>query len=150
MASRTGSIHGFTPAVGKRWLFLAAGVVWLGVGMMLIRFASSWLRVAASPLGYLAAGISLAAGIYLLGFSKMAKKNIRRIHAIARKRICFFAFQGWRSYPLVLFMVFLGMYLRLYSPIAKPLLAVLYLGIGGGLSSSSLHYFRQVLWPVPG
>lgn len=47
-------------------------------------------------------------------------------------------------------MVFLGMYLRLYSPIAKPLLAVLYLGIGGGLSSSSLHYFRQVLWPVPG
>ena len=53
-------------------------------------------------------------------------------------------FSEWKSYPLVLVMIALGIYLRAYSPIPKSLLAVLYLGIGGGLSSSSLRYFIQM------
>jgi uncharacterized membrane protein len=139
------SPYNYRPAVGKRWLYFTAGAVWLGVGIMLIEFASGWLKLAASPVIYLIAGVALATCIYFLGFSKLARKNIRRIQAISLKRICLFAFQEWRSYPLVLFMIFLGIYLRAYSPIPKPLLAVLYIGIGGGLLSSSLHYFNQVL-----
>jgi hypothetical protein len=42
-------------------------------------------------------------------------------------------------------MIALGLYLRVYSPIPKPLLAVLYLGIGGGLFFASLHYFVNVI-----
>ena len=34
----------FKPAVRKIWLKLSAGLVWLGVGVMLIGFASRWLR----------------------------------------------------------------------------------------------------------
>jgi uncharacterized membrane protein len=137
------SPYSYRPAVGKRWLFLAAEAVWLGVGIMLIEFASGWLQVSASPIAYLIAGIALATCIYFFGFSKLARKNIRRIQSINLKRICLFAFQEWRSYPLVLVMIFLGIYLRMYSPIPKPLLAVLYIGIGGGLLSSSLHYFKH-------
>jgi hypothetical protein len=140
-------LYRFKPGVRKSWLYFSAGLVWLGVGIMLIGFASRWLRLVSLTASVLLIliGIVLAMGIYFFGFSRLAKKNIRRIYTIAGERICLFAFQEWKSYPLVLFMIALGIYLRVYSPIPKPLLAVLYLGIGGGLSSSSLHYFLQML-----
>ena len=81
---------------------------------------------------------------YFFGFSKVARKNIARINALRGSVSAFFAFQRWTSYPLVAFMIFLGIFLRLYSSIPKPLLAILYIGIGGGLFLSSLLYYRQV------
>jgi hypothetical protein len=146
MASKVKSLHLYKPAVGKRGLYFSAGLVWLGVGIMLIGFASRWLKLVSLPTSILLilSGVGLATGIYFFGFSKVARKNIRRISTMVGERICLFAFQEWKSYPLVLFMIALGIYLRVYSPFPKPLLAILYLGIGGGLSSSSLHYFMQV------
>jgi hypothetical protein len=93
------------------------------------------------------AGAVLGAAIYLFGFSKLARKNIRRINACAKERICLFAFQEWKTYPLVAFMVFLGIYLRIYSPVPKPVLAIAYLGLGFSLFASSLLYYRQVGLP---
>ena len=91
------------------------------------------------------AGILLAAAICLFGFSKLAHRNIDRIQALESEKVCLFAFQSWTSYPLVAFMVSLGIYLRVYSPFPKPLLAILYIGIGGGLFLSSLSYFAHIL-----
>ena len=147
MASKLEFLEKFKPGVRKAWLHLSAGLMWLGVGGMLISFASRWLRLVPAPtvILYITDGIVLAAGIYFLGFSRLAKKNICRICSIAGERICLFAFQEWKGYPLVLFMIAVGIYLRMYSPFPKPLLAVLYMGIGGGLSSSSLHYFMTVI-----
>jgi hypothetical protein len=145
MAYKPISWHKYKPGTPKLWLYLAAGLVWMAVGIMLIGFASHWLRAVSFPAWILYAiiGIGLAGGIYLFGFSKLAKKNIDRIFSLADGRICLFAFQEWKSYPLVVFMVALGIYLRIYSPVPKPLLAILYLGIGGGLALSSLHYFLK-------
>lgn len=142
----SGFLSKFKPAVRKIWLQLSAGLVWLGVGVMLIGFASRWLKpiVFLTMLLLIAAGLLLATGIYFFGFSKLAKKNIKRINGLKGEKVCLFAFQGWTSYPLVLFMVFLGIYLRTYSSFPKPLLAILYLGIGGGLLSASLHYFANI------
>ncbi|MHC1739883.1 MAG: hypothetical protein AB9897_02090 [Anaerolineaceae bacterium] len=136
----------FKPAVRKVWLQLSAGLVWFGVGVMLISFASRWLKPVAfsTMLLLVTAGLLLATGIYFFGFSKLAKKNIKRISGLKGEKVCLFAFQGWTSYPLVLFMIFLGIYLRAYSTFPKPLLAILYLGIGGGLLSASLHYFAHI------
>ncbi len=136
----------FKPAVRKIWLQLLAGLVWFGVGLMLIRFASRWLKPEVFPTNFLlvVAGLVLATGVYLFGFSKLAKKNILRINEIKGKKICLFAFQAWTSYPLVVFMIFLGIYLRTSSIFPKPLLAILYLGIGGGLLSASTHYFASI------
>ena len=120
----------YNPAVKKIWLQLAAGLMWSGVGIMLALI--------------LLAGLSLGTAIYLFGFSKLARKNIRRIDALEKARVCLFAFQEWKSYPLVLFMIGLGLYLRIYSPIPKPLLAILYLGLGIGLFASSIHYYRRL------
>jgi hypothetical protein len=139
------------PAVKKFWLHLLAGVMWSGVGIMLIAIASRWLGLVLfyQAVLLILAGIALAAVIYFFGFSKFALKNVRRINNYEQERVCLFAFQRWTSYPLVLFMVSLGIYLRVYSPIPKPYLAILYIGIGGSLFLSSLHYYAQVFRREP-
>ncbi|HNT55708.1 MAG TPA: hypothetical protein PKG95_13395 [Anaerolineaceae bacterium] len=146
MTSITHILRKFYPAVRIAWLLFFAGLVWLGVGLMLIGFASHWLNPVVIPTKLLlvTTGFLLAVVIYLFGFSKLARKNIKRIKRMKGEKICLFAFQQWTSYPLVLFMIFLGIYLRVYSPFPKPLLSILYLGIGGGLLSASLHYFADL------
>lgn len=146
MTSPLRFIRDFKPGVCKNWLQLTAGFIWLGVGAMLIGFASRWLKPVAFPslLWLILAGGLLAIAIYFFGFSKMAIKNIKRITQLEGEKVCLFAFQRWTSYPLVAFMITLGIYLRTYSPIPKPQLAILYLGIGGGLSLSSTCYFAQI------
>jgi len=89
-------------------------------------------------------GLLLAAIIYVFGFSKLAGKNIRRISNLTGDKICLLAFQEWTSYPLVIVMISLGIFLRIYSPILKPLLAVMYIGIGGSLFLASLHYYEHI------
>jgi hypothetical protein len=146
------SFDKLNPAVEKRWLQLAAGLMWSGVGIMLVAFASRWLKLEAwtSLILILIAGLLLGTAIYVFGFSKLARKNIRRIDAIEKAKVCIFAFQEWKTYPLVLFMIGLGIYLRVYSPFPKPLLAIMYLGLGFSLFASSIQYYQRILTqPVP-
>ncbi len=120
--------------------------MWSGVGILLNRFASQWLGLVAlkSRVWIVLFGLMLAMLIYYFGFSKVARKNIRRINQYLSEKVCLFAFQQWSSYPLVLFMITLGIILRKYTPIPKTWLAVLYIGIGGGLFLSSFHYYQVV------
>jgi len=142
----TDFLRKLNPSVRKTWLQLAAGLMWSGVGVMLVAFASRWLKLvdlltlALLVLG----GAALGAAIYWFGFSKLARKNIRRIDAYAQERVCLFAFQEWKTYPLVAVMISMGIYLRVYSPFPKPLLAIAYLGLGFSLFASSLLYYRRV------
>jgi hypothetical protein len=137
----------WTPATKKIWLHLTAGLMWSGVGIMLIAFAATWLGLVHSwpVILYLLAGLLLAAGIYFFGFSKLASSNVQRIINIPKERVCVFAFQKWTSFPLVMVMVGMGIYLRHYSPIPKPDLGVLYLGLGVSLFASSFQYYLQVI-----
>lgn len=135
------------PAVSKRWLFALAGLMWSGVGVMLCRLAYGWLQPLNNPqpMALTASGALMALLVYRFGFSKLASKNIRRIQQLPG-RVCLFAFQEWRSYPLVVFMIALGILLR-RSPVPKPYLAVPYIGIGGGLLAASTLYYRRLLKP---
>lgn len=135
------------PAVGKRWLTFTAGLTWCGVGILLNSYAVEWFVLAEKQmLPYLlAAGVIVALGFYALIFARFSSANIRRIHAYSNDRICLFAFQRWSSYPLVVFMIGLGIYLRKYSPVPKPYLAPLYFGIGVALIVGGLKYFIALL-----
>lgn len=135
------------PGVPKFWLQLLAGVVWTGVGIYLISLAWGWILspgVKARWL-YWIPGLILASLIYYFGFSRLARKNSQRITDFTTEKPCLFAFQEWHSYPLVLFMIGLGLGLRQYTAIPKPLLGILYLGIDGGLGSASLHYYHEII-----
>jgi hypothetical protein len=143
-------VHRLNPAVEHHWLLLAAGAMWSAVGVMLNVFAYGWLRAAdrgtSAPLAL--AGIVAAIVIYRLGFLRLALRNIDRIDGIGG-RVCVFAFQAWTGYLVIAFMMALGIALR-GSAIPKPYLAVPYMGIGGGLFLSSLHYYRQFLFDFLG
>lgn len=83
------NIRQFTPRADKRILVLLAGLMWCGVGIMLIRFAVTWLF----PLGIKTSGIYYAAGflaampIHHFGFLKIADKNLRRLLPLSEKSV---------------------------------------------------------------
>ena len=135
------------PAVSKYWLIALAGLLWSIVGIMLCRLAYIWLAAVnwslGLPLGSI--GIISALAAYVYGFSKIALKNIDRLCLLSDK-CCIFAFQAWKNYLIIIFMIMLGMAFR-NSPIPKHFLAVLYTAIGGALFISSFHFYRCV-WRV--
>lgn len=129
------------PSVSKNWLLLAAGLMWSGVGIMLCRLAWKWLYAVPGLWEAVYGGCGLAAAvvIYYFGFSKIAKKNIQRL-CLYPDKACFFAFQAWKSYLIIVVMIFMGITLR-HSSIQKQYLAVMYMAIGGALFLSSFHYY---------
>ncbi len=135
----------YTPAVARHWLLLIAGLLWSGVGIALCIAACYWLSHCEWPQNILTAVLGAGVGIlvYRLGFSTIARKNIRRI-AQQPETVCLFAFQAWRSYVLILVMVMLGMVLR-HSHLSRLLLAMIYLIVGTGLVLSSSLYYREFM-----
>jgi len=111
------------PAVSKYWLIALAGLLWSMVGITLCRLAYIWLTSVNWSLG-------LPLGLLCL----LSDKS------------CIFAFQAWKSYLIIIFMITLGMVLR-NSPIPRHFLAVIYAAIGGALFVSSFHFYRCI-WRV--
>lgn len=130
------------PAVDKKILVLLAGLMWCGVGIMLIAFAVTWLTRynASGRLIYYLCGFIAAMPIHFFGFIKIAKKNLNRLLPLTENK-CVFSFMTWRSYFIVIIMVSMGIALR-HSAIPKQFLSVLYNGIGLALFLSGLIYMR--------
>jgi hypothetical protein len=134
------------PAVRKQWLYTVSGVMWSGVGLYLCSLTIEWFRPV-DPVNIffsVLSGCVLAFLIFRFGFSGFALRNIQRVILFPKEKICLFAFQRWTSYPLVIFMVSLGIFLRKYSPIPKPWLGIMYIGIGGSLFLASFHYYVKI------
>lgn len=130
------------PAVDKAVLVLLAGLMWCGVGVMLISYAISWILPMSqqAKLVFVLSGLVAALPIYYFGFLRLANKNLNRLLPLKEKR-CLFSFMTWKSYLIVPVMVSMGIFLR-HSPIPKPFLSIIYNGIGLGLFLSGTRYFR--------
>ena len=128
--------------VDKSILILMGGMMWCGVGIMLIRYAVSWLSICSlrEQIYFYSAGFLAAMPIHHFGFIKIATRNINRILSI-REKTSPFAFMTWKSYLIVLVMVSMGIALR-HSSLPKQYLSILYNGIGLGLFLSGIRYFR--------
>ncbi|MDP4223416.1 MAG: hypothetical protein Q8868_08890 [Bacteroidota bacterium] len=133
-------IASFKPAVDKKFLVLLAGLMWCGVGVMLISFSINWLSHFNKQLFFYSAGFLMAMPIHHFGFLRIADKNLERLLPMTVKK-CVFSFMTWKSYLIVIIMVSVGIALR-HSPIPKNYLSVLYIGIGLALFLSGLRYFR--------
>lgn len=134
----------YKPAVKKNILVLLAGLIWIGVGAMLLSFATKWLIVYGKSdcALFILVGIIAALIIHHFGFLKIVDKNLGRISKMEGRR-CAFSFMSWRSYFTVAIMVTMGIMLR-HSSIPKHYLSMLYIGIGLALILSSIRYFRNV------
>ncbi|MFO7714301.1 hypothetical protein [Desulfosarcina sp.] len=129
------------PAVPKCWLFAVSGVVWSLVGLMMLVTGLGWLAPEGfmRGTGFMLAGLALAAMAFRWGFSGIARKNIRRLRRLPQ-RGCFFAFQAWQGYLIIMTMIAFGVVLR-QSSIPKSVQAIVYTAIGGALLMGSLHYY---------
>jgi hypothetical protein len=136
------------PAVNKQVLLFLAGFMWLSVGIMLLLLSFSWLNASRNFNSYLLGGIGVvfALVVHHFGFLKIVDKNLGRILPMEGTK-CVFSFITWKSYILVAGMVTLGTLLR-HSPIPKPYLSILYIGIGLALLLSSLRYLRILLGQI--
>lgn len=132
----------FKPTADKKVLVLLAGLMWCGVGIMLISFAVKWLTTyeGSGKLIFYFCGFLTAMPIHHFGFLKIADKNLSRLLPLTEKK-CVFSFMTWRSYIIVLIMVSMGIALR-HSAIPKQYLSILYNGIGLALFLSGIRYFR--------
>jgi hypothetical protein len=132
------------PATPVNWLIAAAGFTWSAVGILLCRLAHGWLDALVFRVALLSGttGVIGAVVAYHFIFSAIALKNIDRLSLFPDKA-CFFAFQAWKSYLIIVVMIALGAILR-HSTIPREYLAALYLMIGGALLLSSLHYYARL------
>ena len=129
------------PRVPKNVLIFIAGLLWISVGLFLMKLSSRWFYEFSSIQSMLViiGGLLLGTVISYFGFSALANKNITRINQYEEK-VCMWAFQKWTSYILVAFMMSLGIFLR-HSNLPKYILAPMYIGIGFALFTSSFRYF---------
>ena len=131
--------------VSRRWLYLAAALLWAGAGLMLLARAVGWLTAAdfTEALPYALAGVAAGALLYRFKFTWLAGRNIRRIQALP-ERAHLLRFQSLSTYILIALMMGLGIALR-RSSLSRLTLSVLYTGIGMGLLGASGHYLRRAL-----
>jgi hypothetical protein len=137
-------ISKYKPAVSRNLLLFTAGILWTAVGLFLCFLAFHWLRTVVNrgSLFFALTGVALAGVVYQFGFSKIARKNIDRVCQYPDK-VCFFAFQEWKSYLIISVMAPLGIFLR-HSTLPRQYLAVIYITIGLALFLSSLHYYFRL------
>ncbi|NHZ86237.1 MAG: hypothetical protein GWP19_10195 [Planctomycetia bacterium] len=133
------------PAVNRKWLIIISGLMWSGVGILLNILAFNWLKSFNNIQLFLTIIIGLLAGLIIawFGFGNIANKNIKRIFAYP-KEVCVFAFQEWKSYILIAFMMSMGIYFRTTGLIPKYILAPIYIGIGTALFLASFTYYKNL------
>ncbi len=134
------------PAVNRKWLILISALMWSAVGIFLNILAFGWLKSYNNIQLIITITIGLFTGLIIAkyGFSIIAKKNIGRILEYPKKA-CVFAFQEWKSYILIAFMMSMGIFMRTSGIIPKTLLAPMYIGIGTALFLASINYYRNLI-----
>lgn len=135
-------LNKFKPSIKKKYLILISGLLWNGAGIFLNVIALRWITQLSKMQIFTSyvVGIFLGLSISKFGFSKLAKKNIIRINSYS-ETVCVFAFQRWKMYFLIVFMMSLGIFMRTTSLIPKYLLLPMYIGIGTALFISSFVYY---------
>lgn len=148
MKSRNPELGKWKPGVPKNTLLLVAGILWIGIGIILDGVSYSWLRTEDLTHAILVSiiGFACALVIHHFGFLRIVDRNLDRILPMEGRR-CVFSFMPWKSYILIIIMVLIGYLLR-HSPIPKLYLAVLYIGIGTALILSSVRYLRYLILSI--
>jgi len=131
------------PLVSRHWLLALAGVMWTGVGVMLMWRAWIWLSAMepAWMIGITLAGVLIAISFYYFMFTKTVAKNILRLCGLPDP-VSILAFNSPKGYILIIFMIGMGIALR-HSPLDRRILALVYAGMGGALFLASLHFYGQ-------
>jgi hypothetical protein len=130
------------PSIPKRYLLLVAALVWTFAGGMLL-FKGIALFFKYPELLVLKISISVIGGglFYLLLFSKISNKHIKRILNIEIDSPCFFSFFNVRSYVLMTIMIGSGILLKKFGVISPEYLSIIDVTMGMPLFLSAFRFY---------
>lgn len=137
--------YNFKPLVSKRIHYLTNGLIWFLAGINLIRIAIGWYREYDNLEIIIGSSVTLFLGIVIsqTRFKIIAGKFNKHIQGLPDKS-WFFVFQRVRHYFLLIFMMFLGIFLKLYSGLNNYSLALIYTTMGTTLVLTSYYFFIQL------
>jgi len=130
------------PAIPKRGLLMVAGVFWTFAGCMLLGRGVFGLLPFARNM-YFEIPVGLVGGIifFLLLFSRISKKHIKRIISIEIENPCMFSFFDVRAYILMTIMISAGISLRVFSLVDPQILYTFYVCMGVPLLMSAFRFY---------
>ncbi|MCF8296221.1 MAG: hypothetical protein K9J13_01635 [Saprospiraceae bacterium] len=132
--------------VKPKVLIFISGILWSFVGILLNHFAAKWFvnLPKAEKITSIVFGGIMGIIIAYFGFNKIAKNNIKRILEY-KDKACFFAFQSWKSYIIIVIMISMGIFMRTSGLIPKYILTPIYIGIGLALFIAGIQYYIVLL-----
>jgi len=86
-----------TFSVNKKYLLLIAGILWSLIGLFLIYKGIGWLNAFNQQFIYYTIGFTLAILISFFGFSKIAKKNAKRIINLRKENVSVLPFNDHQA-----------------------------------------------------
>ncbi|MFH2205072.1 MAG: hypothetical protein ABIJ96_18335 [Elusimicrobiota bacterium] len=134
----------YKPRASRLTRLMVASLVWSCVGCGLFAAGAGWLVEAGGTQAalLLAAGLIIGAVKGRFVLAPRAATNGQRIIDSGDDR-CLGSVFSWRTWGLVVFFMCLGKVLRA-SPLPRPFLGALYVGIGSALAGASLVTWK--LW----
>ena len=136
--------------VAKRHLLLANAIVWGAPGVkILVTGIKSCLAIGASPsVLWLALGTVLVLAGFIWMFSRIVKKYSERILGFPEKKKSILAFLPVRGWILVIFMMCLGISLKIIPGIPVEFFASFYPGLGTALIVAGAKFLAN--WSAAG
>ena len=134
-----GIIQKLKPVASKRELLFIAAFFWTFAGIMLL------YRGITMPGKNILSRfeLSIVPGLffYIFLFSRISMRHIHRIAHLENESPCLFSFFSFRSYFMMLIMIFAGILLRVSGIIRPDYLSLLYIIMGVPLLLSALRFY---------
>ena len=142
MQDKNISLKSFIPHVGHTNLLYIASVVWFFAGGMLLYRGFMGVMIHSEfLLPKVVVALFLGLVFYNLMFKKISKKHITRIEGLKNKKHPFYAFFNLRSYLMMIFMISMGITIRLLALVPFEYLALFYIVMGTPLLFSAFRFF---------
>ena len=129
------------PGVSPRTHLICASLLWTAVGAALLYRGASYLRDE-KAVGVAVLGIILGSLKSRFILDKTAIRGVERIKRFG-DNTCIGAVYSWKTWLLVIFMMLMGLFLRM-SSISPALAGLLCTAIGWSLLYSSRHGWREL------
>ena len=124
----------FKPGVSIKTHLFSAGLIWSLVGCGLLFFGFYLVSLNGSY-WYAVAGLILGTVKTIFILDRVARKNVKRIKEFEDK-VCLGSVYSWKTWMLVLAMIFLGRYLRT-SALPREIVGLIYIAVGWALLLAS-------------
>jgi hypothetical protein len=124
----------YKPGVSIKTHLFSAGLIWSLVGCGLLFFGFYLVSLNGSY-WYAVAGLILGTVKTIFILDRVARKNVKRIKEFEDK-VCLGSVYSWKTWMLVLAMVFLGRFLRT-SALPREIVGLIYIAVGWALLLAS-------------